>query len=122
MTTATAAIQVESLEPKIADADMTFLKIHIVKRHSEISVNDVTKSEEAYKEYLQKCKDNRGAELVPGPEVDMMWHEHILHTKQYAKFCKDYFGYFLHHTPKVHIADTDNSTGVCSCCDGDSGE
>lgn len=32
-------------------------------------------------------------------EVDDMWHEFILFTKDYAAFCDRYFGTFLHHLP-----------------------
>lgn len=31
--------------------------------------------------------------------VDDVWHEFILHTKEYAKFCEQYLGFFLHHVP-----------------------
>src|SRR5438128_2893874 len=33
-------------------------------------------------------------------EVDAVWDNHILFTKDYANFCQQVFGYFLHHTPK----------------------
>lgn len=31
--------------------------------------------------------------------VDPFWHSHILHTKDYMKFCQDIFGQFIHHQP-----------------------
>lgn len=31
--------------------------------------------------------------------IDEMWHNFILHTKQYYKFCFDNFKRFLHHVP-----------------------
>jgi hypothetical protein len=31
--------------------------------------------------------------------VDDMWHAFILFTKDYTKFCIDYFGFYLHHGP-----------------------
>ena len=39
--------------------------------------------------------------LVPGPDVDLAWHELILHTELYADFCDDRYGRFIHHTPVV---------------------
>lgn len=33
--------------------------------------------------------------------IDEMWHTFILITKDYARFCEDYFGEFLHHVPNM---------------------
>ncbi|PWU08912.1 MAG: hypothetical protein C5B51_06990 [Terriglobia bacterium] len=37
--------------------------------------------------------------LVPTSEVDEIWHQHILNTKQYASDCQRLLGEFLHHSP-----------------------
>lgn len=34
-------------------------------------------------------------------EIDQMWHEFILFTKDYCQFCEDYFGEYLHHMPNI---------------------
>ena len=31
--------------------------------------------------------------------LDEMWHAFILHTAEYARFCSDHFGRFVHHDP-----------------------
>jgi hypothetical protein len=31
--------------------------------------------------------------------VDQAWHEFILFTKEYARFCKEYCDRFIHHQP-----------------------
>lgn len=31
--------------------------------------------------------------------IDEMWHNFILHTKEYARFCDTYFGFLVHHNP-----------------------
>ena len=36
---------------------------------------------------------------MPSQAVDDAWHEFILFTRQYDKFCRHAFGRFLHHTP-----------------------
>lgn len=33
--------------------------------------------------------------------IDEMWHQFILFTKEYANFCHEKFGYFIHHAPNV---------------------
>ena len=54
--------------------------------------------------FLTCCRDTekvsyRGKTLSPSPLVDLVWHEHILATKEYMKFCDEVFGAYLHHTP-----------------------
>ena len=34
--------------------------------------------------------------------VDVMWHTFILFTKDYADFCDQHFGCFIHHVPKAN--------------------
>lgn len=36
----------------------------------------------------------------PPEKIDACWHEFILHTEEYAKFCTGYFGRFIHHHPR----------------------
>lgn len=31
--------------------------------------------------------------------IDEMWHNFILFTDDYSRYCLDHFGYFIHHTP-----------------------
>lgn len=35
------------------------------------------------------------------PEVDEVWHTFILFTRDYAAFCEEVFGSFLHHQPAI---------------------
>lgn len=48
----------------------------------------------------------RGAENFPIPlfdevlAIDLMWHTFILFTRDYAEFCQNYLGFFLHHAPR----------------------
>ncbi len=37
---------------------------------------------------------------MPSLVVDDMWHELLLHTRDYAAFCDAAFGRFLHHEPE----------------------
>ncbi len=36
---------------------------------------------------------------MPSQAVDDAWHEFILFTRQYQRFCDRSLGHFLHHTP-----------------------
>lgn len=37
---------------------------------------------------------------MPSTLADDMWHEFLLHTRDYAAFCDTAFGRFLHHVPE----------------------
>jgi hypothetical protein len=40
---------------------------------------------------------------MPSVAVDDAWHEFILFTREYARFCQAAFGHFLHHTPTAGL-------------------
>ncbi len=50
-----------------------------------------------------------GDVLTPTPDVDEVWHAHLLHTKDYLRDCMRVFGRFLHHEPSEHV------DGVAKC-------
>ncbi|MGQ0774844.1 MAG: hypothetical protein ACT4NY_10570 [Pseudonocardiales bacterium] len=41
---------------------------------------------------------------MPSKLVDDMWHEMVLHTRDYAAFCDTAFGRFLHHEPESNMS------------------
>ncbi|MEC7545391.1 MAG: hypothetical protein VYB48_00435 [Pseudomonadota bacterium] len=52
------------------------------------------------REYFYICKMAKGRMVsMPSQVVDVAWHEFILYTRPYEKFCKKGLGRFLHHTP-----------------------
>jgi hypothetical protein len=68
----------------------------------------------ALKDYFKMCKE---AEFnfvsMPSQVVDDLWHEFILFTRQYQKFCKMAFGQYLHHTPAEAMQNSNSiSSGI----------
>ncbi|MFD0200173.1 MULTISPECIES: glycine-rich domain-containing protein [Saccharothrix] len=49
--------------------------------------------------FLKTCADNPGKHFRPSRAVDLGWHQFILNTIDYADFCEDIAGYFIHHVP-----------------------
>ncbi|NIH83730.1 glycine-rich domain-containing protein [Amycolatopsis granulosa] len=49
--------------------------------------------------FLAACARNTGAALAPSELVDIGWHTFLLHTRDYAAFCEQIAGRFLHHVP-----------------------
>ena len=50
--------------------------------------------------YLVCLRANGVALAMPSRAVDVAWHEMILMTRTYTAFCRDAFGYYLHHNPE----------------------
>lgn len=54
---------------------------------------------------ITKMRQNKGEEVPvltidePLIMLDEMWHTFVLFTKAYGQFCKEYFGFFIHHSP-----------------------
>ncbi len=42
---------------------------------------------------------DNGVKLSPPARIDLGWHNFPLHTRQYARFCEEAFGAFIHHEP-----------------------
>ncbi|WP_285500609.1 hypothetical protein [Actinokineospora sp. NBRC 105648] len=50
--------------------------------------------------FLCTLATTRGGEpLEPGPVVYAGWHTFLVHTTDYAEFCRAFAGRFLHHKP-----------------------
>ncbi|MCW2948527.1 MAG: hypothetical protein JWR24_5244 [Actinoallomurus sp.] len=49
--------------------------------------------------FLLACARNPDTPLAPSRTVDKGWHAFILHTREYADFCQDVAGRFIHHAP-----------------------
>ncbi len=73
---------------------------------------DEAKAQSAFEQMKQYLADAAlaplGAAKAPTREVDAAWHEFLMFTRDYAKFCREHFGFFIHHvpTPRLPVAHT----------------
>jgi len=84
------------------------------------SEEEAATAERRYRRFL--CLHYLDAEfnLVPTLDIDKVWHQHILHTQDYALDCERVFGAFLHHAPgaddsedtQQHMRDDFEKTGA----------
>ncbi len=49
--------------------------------------------------FLWLVSSDRTQSWTPSHRVDLVWHEMILFTRAYERFCCDKFGAFVHHQP-----------------------
>jgi hypothetical protein len=77
-----------------------FLDKRLAARRPELSAEQRNEVLAGLDDYFQLCrKAGRRMVAMPSQAVDDAWHEFILFTRQYDKFCHHAFGRFLHHTP-----------------------
>lgn len=77
----------------------------LAARRPELSAEQRQQVFGGLREYFHLC-NTAGRRLVamPSQAVDDAWHEFILFTRHYDKFCRQAFGRFLHHTPAEAMA------------------
>jgi len=69
--------------------------------HEGISPQDTRKVEDATRQWFRLAARHPKAKLsMPSVAVDAMWHEMVLHTREYQEFCDQAIGHFLHHQPE----------------------
>jgi hypothetical protein len=63
--------------------------------------------------FLAHLKSGRQFVAMPSQVTDDLWHEFILYTRHYDRFCRQAFGRFMHHTPAVVLATAQrDNTGL----------
>ncbi|MFW9928918.1 MAG: glycine-rich domain-containing protein [Candidatus Thorarchaeota archaeon] len=75
------------------------------------SSDEAIEATNQYRNYLYLAKKYKDSyTLPPSKDIDDVWHAHILHTKDYIKFCNEVFGEYLHHTPGTgEVQDKNNN-------------
>ena len=91
-----------------------FLDQRLATRRPELTPAQRGEVLEGLRDYFQLCRmAGRRMVAMPSQAVDDAWHEFILFTRQYARFCKGAFGRFLHHTPAEAMrTPTEASDGI----------
>lgn len=83
---------IEEIPPKV------FYKFR--QRFKNLTVYQVEYAAKAFLSFLSVCKAFPNMNIpMPSDSVDEIWHEFILHTRDYSEFCNKHLGRFLHHTP-----------------------
>lgn len=80
-----------------------------VKKKTGWSMSKVKEVAHEYKKFLYLAATND--QVVPSAEVDEIWHEHILFTKDYFGRWSVILGKTLHHNPEIIGKKNDFSTG-----------
>jgi len=82
--------------PEKALRDFTFLRDRLVEEYGwEQSRSEASIGE--YLRFLTMLAESPRMELIASSDLDLVWHEHLQDTLNYAEDCLGLFGRFLHH-------------------------
>lgn len=93
--------------------DLTIVMARIARDNPDWTQQRLDAAEDAYRMFCARAKATPQEEHVvtkQDADMDEVWHSHILHTREYAVDCLQYFGYFLHHQP------LSSDEGKCKGC------
>ena len=67
-----------------------------------------------YAKFLQLHVEYQNEDFVPGRLIDIVWREHILHTKEYVELCDEIFFKYFHRQTKHFDTSNDNYDNIFS--------
>ncbi len=98
---------------RVGTIDLDMVKVKLVREHgwTEARADSV---EIAYRRFLALCMMFPDKQIAPTPDIDDMWHQHILDTRAYADDTKRVFGEFLHHHPYAGMNGEDDAQALAT--------
>jgi hypothetical protein len=77
-----------------------FLRARLREHHPGLSDAQAARVEQGLRQFfIASAMARRRYVAMPSKVVDSLWHEFILHTRGYERFCRQAFGHLLHHVP-----------------------
>ncbi len=95
-------VSLENAKNYLAQLNLSFIIDALCSPHYPLprwTKPDAEACSQLYKNFLWLNKLHLPKNLVPTKEIDEFWHQHILHTKEYLRDCKNIFGFYFHHNP-----------------------
>lgn len=99
----------ESKVEKIKNLDLSYLEKRLLEKSKQIqTIDEAKESVRRYKNFLILMLKYSKFKVIPTPDIDEVWHDHILHTIQYTRDTHAIFGNYLHHEP-FHTQDDEKA-------------
>ena len=92
------------------------LRRAVARRYPHLAEPQLDLVVEQLRGYFQLCRHTRALLAMPSQAVDVAWHEFILSTRLYQRFCERAFGRFLHHTPAESMPSPGEASGALRRC------
>jgi hypothetical protein len=87
-----------SQEAYIKNLDLAYLEKRLIDKQAWSS-KDTKDAIRRYKNFLLLVLRYPNLVLAPASDIDEVWHNHILFTREYTRDCQIIFGDYLHHAP-----------------------
>lgn len=91
----------KSIYDKILNWDLSRIKQYMVNK-SIYAFDKINLLEREYKRFIFLTSVNKEKSVPISLAVDLMWHTHILFTRDYIKFSNSIRGEYIHHSPTVN--------------------
>jgi hypothetical protein len=95
----TTVVKNNTLLEKILNWDLSKIVDFAVKENPSVEKEAILSSEQEYKHFVYLMLITGQSLPVPTQVVDLIWHSHVLHTRDYMDFCNQVAGGYIHHTP-----------------------
>ncbi len=83
----------------------------MLRKRPELSREQQALVQQGLQQYFRICVAAGGRFVsMPSQVVDELWHEFILFTRLYQRFCERALGRYLHHTPAEAMPAPDTAT------------
>lgn len=99
-------------EDKLEAQLFTRISRRIAKEENR-SIGEARKILDGALGFLLLCAKESKGNFSPSREVDIGWHAFLMYTKEYAAFCQNVAGTFIHHCPTDEIEVA--AQGGCQC-------
>lgn len=83
---------------RIEEYDLWFV-IERVEQKGEVAPHLIDEAAREFKKYVALVALGHTDIGMSSPEVDEIWHNFILFTREYGEFCDEVCGRFIHHRP-----------------------
>ncbi|WP_100330038.1 glycine-rich domain-containing protein [Bacillus xiapuensis] len=93
---------IEKLENSLPPSYMEKVKERVLTHHPHWTDHDFEWRLFELKRYFILSKIVKSVPMF-SDEVDEIWHEMLMFTKEYEAFSKKFYGSFLHHTPTAEV-------------------
>jgi hypothetical protein len=78
----------------------------LIEHHPSLSRKDAALVSRGLRQFfIAYLMSGRRFVSMPSRVADDLWHEFILYTRDYQRFCRKAFGGFLHHMPAVVLSE-----------------
>ena len=84
----------------IEEYDLWFV-IERVERKGGVAPHLIGQAVEEFKKYMALIALGHAEIGMSSPEVDEIWHNFILFTREYGEFCEKFCGRIVHHRPNT---------------------